>query len=137
MQGSGTVKKTITMGLAVTMLFALTASSPAAAHERTEKTKISISPKAKTIDEGDKVKFQGKLKSDWDKCFAHQTVTLYKGSTAVLSTETSSSGSYKFTRSPRNTNTWHVAYAGRSFGTHPHVHRCLSSESKDSVITVN
>ncbi len=76
------MKKTITIGLAVTMLFALTASGTAAAHERTEKTKISIKPKAKTIDEGDKVTFQGKLKSDWDKCFAHQTVTLYKGNNA-------------------------------------------------------
>ena len=130
------MKKTITIGLAVTMLFALTASSPVAAHERTATTRISIRPKAKTIDEGDRVKFRGKLKSEWEKCFAHQTVTLYKGGTPILSKTTSSTGSYRFTRRPKNTNTWTVRYAGRSFGTHPHVHRCLSSQSKDSVITV-
>lgn len=130
------MKPIVTIALAMTMLFALTASSPVAAHERTEKTRISIRPKAKTIDDGDKVTFKGKLKSDWDKCFAHQEVTLYKENTPVLTKETSSSGSYSFGRSPGNTHTWTVRYAGRSFGIHPHVHVCLSSKSKDSVITV-
>lgn len=130
------MKKTITIALAVTMLFALTASGPASAHQRTEKTRISIRPKARTIDAGDKVTFRGRLKSDWRKCFAHRTVTLFKEGQAIVSKKTTRSGSYSFTRRPRNTHTWYVAFAGKRFGTHPHVHRCLASRSRDSVITV-
>jgi hypothetical protein len=130
------MKKIVTIGLAVTMLFALTASGPASAHQRTERTRISIRPKAKTIDAGQKVMFRGRLKSDWTKCFRFRTVSLYKEGQLILSKKTTRTGRYSFTRRPRNTHTWFVVFAGRSWGNHPHVHRCLASRSRGSVITV-
>lgn len=130
------MKRAFTSFLAALLLLGMLGSSPVAAHERIEQTRISIRASRTHIDEGDRVRFRGRLKSDWKRCFRRQTVTLFKGDTPVVSKKTTRTGRYRFTRSPKNTRLWHVEYAGRRFGPHPHVHRCLASSSRSIRVTV-
>ena len=78
------MKKAVSIGLAVTVLFVLTASAPAS-HTSGRRAPGSIRPKARTIDAGEKVTFRGRLKSDWMKCFANRRVTLFKEDQPILS----------------------------------------------------
>ena len=124
------MKKTLAIGLAATMLFALTASGPASAHVRTASTKLSIEVSDSTPDRGDKVTFSGQLKSKWKQCKANQRVVLKRGQKTVESTTTTRSGFYSFTKRIRSNSNWTVKYKGRRFGVHPHVHRCRPSKSQ-------
>jgi hypothetical protein len=112
------------------MLIAALGAAPASAHERVESTRITIKANPNPVKQGKKVTFQGKLKSDWSKCFNWRPVKLYKGKQIVASKKTRKSGFYKFTVRVASEKTWRVKFAGRSWGKHPHVHRCLSSSSK-------
>ena len=124
------MKKTLAIGLAATMLFALTASGPASAHVRTASTSLSIAVSDSTPDRGDKVQFSGQLKSKWKRCKAAQRVVLFRGQKPVQSKKTSRAGLYSFTQRIRSNSNWTVKYKGRRFGVHPHVHRCRRSTSK-------
>lgn len=124
------MKKIVMSLAAATLLIGSVGSGPALAHVRREPTRLSLQVNSKNIDAGDRVVFTGKLKSDWDRCVRFKKVSLFKGDKKVLTKETSRSGAFRFTRSPKNTRVWHVEFAGKRLrGAHPHVHRCLSSES--------
>ena len=123
------MKKTLTIVLAATMLFVLTAA-PAQAHTRTASTKLTISVSDPTPDRGDKVIFSGQLKSKWKACKKNQKVHLYRGKKRVETTTTSRYGRYSFDKRIRSNSNWTVKYKGRRFGVHPHVHRCKPSKSE-------
>ena len=123
------MKKTLTIALAATMLFVLTAA-PAQAHTRTASTKLTIAVSDSTPDRGDKVTFSGQLKSKWKACKANQRVVLKRGQKTVQSTQTSRSGNYSFEQRINSSSNWTVKYKGRRFGVHPHVHRCKPSKSQ-------
>ena len=124
------VKRFLAHAIAVTMLLGVLGAAPAQAHERTASTSLTASVNKKTVDRGSKVKFSGSLKSDWKRCRAYKTVTLYKGAKAMQSRKTTRAGTYSFTQRIRSTKSWRVKFKGKSWGTHPHVHRCLASQSK-------
>jgi len=130
------VKATLARILAVTMLLVALGAAPAQAHERTEPTRITIKATKKHVEKGKKVSFQGKLKSEWSKCFNWRKVSLYAGNKKIATKQTRRSGFYKFTVRPKATKTWKVKFKGRSWGTHPHVHRCLASSSKGIKVRV-
>lgn len=130
------MKKTLTSILAATMLVGVLGGAPALAHERTASTNITIHASDKTVNEGKKVKFEGKLKSDWSKCFNWRKVSLYAGNKKIATKKTRQSGYYQFTVKPKATKTWKVKFKGRKWGTHPHVHRCLASSSKGIKVRV-
>ena len=123
--------------LAVTMLFVALGASPARAHERTESTHITIHANKQHVDEGEKVRFEGKLKSDWSKCFKWRKVSLFAGNKKIATKKTQQSGYYQFTVKPKATKTWKVKFKGRSWGTHPHAHVCLESKSKGIEVRVD
>jgi hypothetical protein len=127
---SESVKKIVTIGLATTMLLALSAA-PAQAHDRLEPTRLTIKVSDKSVDKGDKVTFQGKLKSDWKKCRANSKVKLVRKQKVVATTMTSPNGSFKFRKKVKSTATYRVKFSGKKVNVvHPHNHRCLSSQSK-------
>jgi hypothetical protein len=127
---SGDVKKSLTWILMSVMLTAVLSAAPAAAHERTAETRITFKANPNPVQKGKKVVFKGKLKSDWSRCFNWRPVKLYKGNQVVAAKKTRKSGFYKFRVRVNSTATWRVKFAGRSWGKHPHVHRCFSSSSK-------
>ena len=124
------MKKTLTIALAATMLFVLTAGAPAQAHTRTASTKLTIEVSDSTPDRGDKVTFSGQLKSKWKACKKDQKVILKRGQKTVQTTRTSRSGQYSFRQRIKSSSNWSVEYKGRRFGKHPHVHRCKPSKSE-------
>ncbi len=124
------MKAILARTLAVTMLLVALGAAPAQAHERTESTRITIHATKKHVEKGKKVSFQGKLKSDWSKCFNWRKVSLFAGNKKIATKQTRQSGFYKFTVRPNATKTWKVKFNGRKWGTHPHKHRCLASSSK-------
>jgi hypothetical protein len=124
------VKKILIPMLAAVMLSAMLSAAPVAAHERIESTRITIKTNKSMVQEGKKVRFEGKLKSDWSKCFNWRKVSLYAGKKKIATKQTRQSGYYQFTVKPKATKTWKVKFKGRRWGTHPHVHRCLASSSK-------
>jgi len=130
------VKATLARILAVTMLLVALGAAPAQGHERTESTRITINASTNQVQEGKKVSFEGKLKSDWSKCFNWRNVSLFAGNQKIATKQTRQSGYYKFTVKPKATKTWKVKFSGRKWGKHPHVHRCLSSSSKGIQVRV-
>lgn len=114
---------------AVTMLLVLLGSVAAQAHERSASTSLTLKANKSTVDQGDEVKFRGKLRSDWKECRKSKSVTLYRDGTAVASTTTSRSGNYSFVMQIDATADWHVSFAGTEWGQHPHSHVCLGSTS--------
>jgi hypothetical protein len=125
------VKKIVTIGLATTMLLALSGASPVQAHDRIENTSLTIKVSDKSVDKGDKVTFRGKLRSDWKKCRANSKVKLVRGSKVVASKMTTANGSYKFSKKITKTANWRVKFSGKKVNVvHPHNHRCLASQSK-------
>ena len=124
------MKRVLTWILASVMVTAMLGAAPAVAHERIEPTRITIKASSTQVPQGRKVTFQGKLKSDWSKCFNWRNVSLYRGSKKVATKQTRQSGYYKFTVRVNSTKTWKVRFGGRKWGKHPHVHRCLASSSK-------
>jgi hypothetical protein len=123
------VKAHLTRATAVTMLLVLLGSAAAHAHERTASTSLTLDSNKTTVNQGGKVKFSGKLKSDWPKCRKWKRVTLYRDGAAVASTTTTKSGNYSFVKRVHATSDWYVAFAGKEWGQHPHVHVCLESTS--------
>ena len=111
------------------MLLVLLGSAAAQAHERTASTSLTLKANKSTVDQGDEVKFRGKLRSDWKECRKSKSVTLYRDGTAVASTTTSRSGNYSFVMQIDATADWHVTFAGTEWGQHPHSHVCLGSSS--------
>ena len=124
------MKRILTIGIATTMLFALTGVTPASAHERTAATSLSINVSDSHPEEGDKVRFSGKLSSEWSKCQAFKRVTLKRGHKAVQSTLTDRSGGYSFSQRINSSSNWRVRFTGKRWGVHPHVHRCLPDTSR-------
>lgn len=116
--------------LAVTVVLVALGAAPAQAHERTASTRLTINANKKQVDRGGKVKFSGALKSDWKRCRAYKKVTLFRGKTPVQSKKTTRAGTYSFVQRIRATKVWRVKFAGKRWGTHPHVHRCLASRSR-------
>lgn len=131
------MKKTLTSMLAATMLVGALGSAPASAHERTQSTNITIRVNDKQVQQGKKVKFEGKLKSEWSKCFNWRKVSLYAGKKKMATKKTRKSGYYQFTVKPKATKTWKVKFKGRNWGKHPHVHVCLASSSKGIQVRVD
>jgi hypothetical protein len=129
-RGAADVKKALTWILASVVLTAMLGTAPVAAHERIESTRITIHASTKQVQKGKKVTFEGKLKSDWSKCFNWRKVSLYAGNKKIATKQTRQSGYYQFTVRPKATKTWKVKFKGRKWGKHPHVHRCLASSSK-------
>lgn len=123
------MKAHLTRATAVTMLLVLLGSAAAHAHERTASTSLTLDANKTTVNQGGKVKFSGKLKSDWPKCRKWKRVTLYRDGTAVASTKTTKSGNYSFVKRVHATSDWYVAFAGKEWGQHPHNHVCLESTS--------
>lgn len=124
------MKKMLTWMLMTVLLTAALGAAPVSAHERTATTRITFKANPNPVQQGKKVLFKGKLKSDWSKCFNWRPVKLYRGNQVVASKVTRQSGFYKFRVRVNSTATWRVKFAGRSWGKHPHVHRCFSSSSK-------
>ena len=113
------MKAILARTLAVTMLFVALGASPGTGPQRTESTHITINANKKHVDEGKKVRFEGKLKSDWSKCFNWRKVSLYKGNKKIETKKTRESGYYQFTVKPKATKTWKVKFKGRSWGNAP------------------
>ena len=112
--------------------------APVAAHQRIEPTHVTINASATQVDDGQKVTFKGKLKSDWKKCRSWRLVKLKNaGGKLVKSKKTRENGRYKFSMRPDATKGWKVVFSGRKWGTHPHVHRCLGSSSRTIRVRVN
>lgn len=131
------MKKILTIGLAVTVLFVLTASGPASAHQRTASTSLSLEVSDSRPDRGDKVTFSGRLSSNWNKCEKFKRVSLKRGGNVVQTTTTSRSGFYSFRQRINSNSNWVVRFTGKRFGVHPHVHRCLPDTSRRIRIRVD
>jgi hypothetical protein len=128
---SESVKKIVTIGLATTMLLALSGASPAQAHDRLVPTSLTIKVSDRSVDRGDKVTFRGKLRSDWKKCRANSKVKLVRNQQVVATKTTKPNGSYAFRRNITSTANWRVRFPGKKVNVvHPHNHRCLSSQSR-------
>jgi len=124
------VKLSLTWILMSVLLTAALSAAPAAAHERVEGSTITINASSRQVPQGRKDHFQGKLKSDWSKCFNWRNVSLLAGNKKIATKQTRQSGYSKFTVRVDSTKVWRVKFSGRSWGKHPHVHRCLASSSK-------
>jgi hypothetical protein len=83
-----------------------------------------------TVHEGQKVIFEGHLRSGFDKCKTWRPVTLYRNGEPLATKQTSKTGQFKFTRKINHTKTWQVRFAGRTGGVHPDQWICKASLSK-------
>jgi hypothetical protein len=123
------VKALLLRTTAVTLILVLLGSAPAQAHERTASTRITLNANKSVVDHGEKVKFRGRLHSQWAKCRKWQPVVLLRNGNSVGAKKTMKNGKFQFTKSVQNTSNWRVTYAGKRWGKHPHDHRCLGSGS--------
>ena len=131
------MKSMLARTMAVTLvLVVMLAAAPAQAHTRTESTRVRMGANKTLVDRGARVKFTGSLRSDWKRCKAYKSVTLYRGSRAVATRKTTRAGLYAFTARVRATKTWRVKFSGKRWGVHPHVHRCLRSSSRGVTVRV-
>ena len=129
------MKHIVKVLLAVTMATSLLVG-PAAAHVRTADTALKLSANHTTIHKGKGVTFTATLKSNWKKCYSQRRVHLYKDGVHQFYKGTNTAGVAKFTVHPNKTHHWYVRFNGRKWGTHPHKHTCLASQSKTIKIVV-
>ena len=123
------------------LFLALTVASllligPAAAHVRTASTKLSLKAEDTTVHKGDQVVLTAHLKSDWKKCYSNRRVKLFRYGTKVSYDSTNSQGIAVFKFDAQYTAKWQVQFTGRQWGTHPHSHTCLASQSQTIKIVV-
>jgi hypothetical protein len=111
------------------MFLVLLATAPALAHDRTASTSINLNANKSVVDPGEKVKFSGKLNSNWNKCRKWKNVHLIRNGSVVASKQTKKNGKFQFTRQVNSTSNWRVKFNGKTWGKHPHNHRCLESVS--------
>jgi hypothetical protein len=116
------------------MSLSLLSTTPVAAHESVAETSITISTNKDSIKRGQQVKIRGELESRRRRCYDRELVTLYVDGVPVKAKETRPNGKFNFKVRPADTADWHVEYAGRISGRHPHVHVCLGSVS--NVVTI-
>ncbi len=109
---------------------------PASAHVRTASTSLKLSASSTSIHKGKTVTFTATLKSGWKKCYSQRRVVLYKNGNKQFYKGTNTSGVAKFKVKPTNTANWQVRFKGRKWGTHPHDHTCLASQSKTIKVVV-
>ena len=119
------------------MGLSLVLQAPALAHVRIESTSLTLNVRKTEIDQGDRATFRGHLRSDWSQCFSNLRVRLFRWGTPVATDITNDNGFYFFVRHPVSSARWSVKFAGRKFGTHPHVHRCLQSSSRHVFVKVD
>jgi hypothetical protein len=117
---------------AASLLFA----GPAGAHVRVAKTNLSLSVSKAKVKPGTKVTFKIKLKSPWNKCYAHQNVRWYKNGKFKRIRTTNASGLIKFQKKMQHTGTFQAKYTGRQWGLHPHNHVCRGSASHKVTVKV-
>ena len=128
------MKRLLPILLLATMSLSLLSTTPVAAHESVAETSISISANKDSIKRGQQVKIRGQLESRSRRCYDRELVTLYVDGVPVKAKETRPNGKFNFKVRPAATADWHVEYAGRISGRHPHVHVCLGSVS--NVVTI-
>lgn len=128
------MKRLLPILLLATMSLSLLSTTPVAAHESVAETSISISANKDSIKRGQQVKIRGQLESRNRRCVDRELVTLYVDGVPVKAKETRPNGKFNFKVRPAATADWHVEYAGRISGRHPHVHVCLGSVS--NVVTI-
>jgi hypothetical protein len=124
-----TIMKALLRATAVSMFLVLLATAPALAHDRTASTRINLNANKSVVDPGEKVKFSGKLNSDWNKCRKWKNVHLFRNGSKVASKQTKKNGKFQFSRQVNSTSNWRVKFNGKDWGTHPHSHHCLESVS--------
>jgi hypothetical protein len=128
------VKRLLPILLLATLSLSLLSTTPVAAHESVAETSITISTNKDSIKRGQQVKIRGELESRRRRCYDRELVTLYVDGVPVKAKETRPNGKFNFKVRPAATADWHVEYAGRISGRHPHVHVCLGSVS--NVVTI-
>lgn len=128
------MKRLLPILLLATMSLSLLSATPVAAHESVAETSITISTNKDSIKRGQQVKIRGQLESRNRRCYDRELVTLYVDGVPVKAKETRPNGKFNFKVRPAATADWHVEYAGRISGRHPHVHVCLGSVS--NVVTI-
>jgi hypothetical protein len=109
---------------------------PASAHVRTASTSLKLTASPTTVHQGKTVTFTATLKSNWKKCYSQRRVVLYKEGVKQFYKGTNTSGVAKFKVQPNKTAHYYVKFKGRKWGTHPHKHTCLASQSKTIKIVV-
>ena len=122
--------KTLMRATAVATMFMLLGSVPAQAHVRIEPTSLTLNANRTVVDQGQKVRFSGRLNSDWNRCRRFKRVHLFRDGTKIASKSTTRTGRFTFVRRVNFTSDWHVEFNGKKLqGPHPHNHRCLASSS--------
>ncbi len=131
------MKSMLARTIAVTLaLVFMLGAVPAQAHTRIEPTSLTLRANDTRVDRGDRVTFSGSLRSDWKRCKAYKSVTLFRGKRPVATRKTTRAGLYAFTVQVPKTATWKVKFKGKRWGVHPHVHRCLRSTSRGITVRV-
>jgi hypothetical protein len=116
--------------LALAIVATLLLGSSAEAAVTLVRTSVTMTASKTSIQRGQAVFFSGRLRSQVKKCRARQRVSLYRGTTKVRNMRTTTRGKYTFKIRPTKTARWRVRYAGRRFGVHPNIRRCLASKSR-------
>jgi hypothetical protein len=124
------VKKLVMRALALAIVVTLSFGASAEAAVTLVRTSVTMTASKTSIQRGQAVFFSGRLKARAKKCRARQRVTLYRNRTRVRNLRTTTRGKYTFKIRPTQTARWRVRYAGRRFGVHPNIRRCLASSSK-------
>lgn len=131
------MKSMLARTIAVTLaLVFMLGAVPAQAHTRIQPTRVTLNANDTLVDRGDRVRFSGSLKSDWKRCRAYKSVTLFRGKRPVATRKTTRAGLYAFTAQVTQTKTFRVKFRGKRWGVHPHVHRCLRSTSRGVTVRV-
>lgn len=129
--------KNLKIVIAIAAVLALAVPIGAAAHVRENvETSLTIKASDKKINSGQKVTFSGKLTSEWKKCKSEEKILLFRNKTQIGKTRTNGTGKYTITKKLHQPGKYSVKYPGRSWGTHPHSHSCLPSQSKKIRIRV-
>jgi hypothetical protein len=129
--------KNLKILIAIAVALALAVPIGAAAHVRENvPTSVTIKASDKKINAGQKVTFSGKLSSEWKKCKSEEKILLFRNATQIGQTRTNGTGKYSITKKLNQTGKYSVKYPGRSWGTHPHSHSCLPSQSAKIKIRV-
>lgn len=130
------MKKLVMRALALAIVATLSFGVTAEAAVVLIPTSTTLSVNKSVVQRGSAVFFSGKLKSRAKKCRVRQRVVLYRGSRRIAGKRTTSRGKYLFKIRPTRTAKWRVRYAGRRFGVHPNIRRCLASSSRARKVRV-
>jgi hypothetical protein len=97
-------------------------------------TSLGIKVSRHHIQQGQKVRIDGRLHSDHHSCVNDEKIKLFAkrrglGWRQVAHTRTIWNGGYKFIRTPGKTTRFKTQYPGKVTGVHPETHVCLPSTS--------